>query len=79
MTDSRTPDYRAIQRKHCDELRALVDPPAGYDSWLDYATAHQHVDSARCWQCVAREKALAEQRALFARIGELLLGRGDHE
>lgn len=34
-------------------------PPVG-ESWVDYATRHQHVGARPCWQCKAREMALAE-------------------
>jgi hypothetical protein len=45
-------------------------PPVG-DSWIDYATRHQHAGARPCWQCNARELALAEYEAAQERVREL--------
>lgn len=50
------------ERKRLQALAELADPPEG-DSWVDYATMHQHVGGP-CWKCVARKKALAEHERL---------------
>ena len=65
-------DGLMCQRCRRVRLRKLAEsdtPPTG-DSWVDYATRHQHVGTD-CWQCVARTKALAEHTALRTRIREL--------
>jgi hypothetical protein len=45
-------------------------PPVG-DSWIDYATRHQHAGARPCWQCKARELALAEYEAAQERVRAL--------
>lgn len=49
-----------LAHEHVRQLRESDTPPDGCTSWVDYATRHVHAGAVPCWQCVARERALAE-------------------
>lgn len=61
-------DLKDLNRERCRKLEAAKTPPEG-DSWVDYATRHQHVGAEPCWQCIARRKALAEVERLRGEAG----------
>lgn len=59
-------------RESVRRIREADTPPLhGCESWIDYATRHQHVGAVPCWQCAARERAMQERDEMGARITEL--------
>ena len=66
-------DRELLRKMHesVENIRTADRPPEG-DSWIDYATRHQHVGARPCWQCAARERALAEHRELTNRVDKLV-------
>lgn len=59
-------------RESVRRIREADTPPLhGCESWIDYATHHQHVGTMPCWQCAARDRAMAERDEMGARIDDL--------
>jgi hypothetical protein len=68
------PDRDQLRQAHesVRRIREADTPPLhGCESWIDYATRHQHVGTVPCWQCAARDRAMAERDEMGARIAEL--------
>ena len=61
-------DTVRLERENVRRIREADTPPDDCTSWVDYATRHVHTWAVPCWQCAAREKALAELSGVEAQL-----------
>ena len=58
---------KACVRERIKKVYEADEPPGSFDSWVSYATSHQHVGTD-CMQCALRKRAMEEHEDLVAKL-----------